>query len=63
LAGEAILSRPGRAYLGNQLIPRDPHALGTAALRGGVAADQDQPKGLRIRVRGKFDEPSYGGPS
>lgn len=37
LLGEAVLSRPGRSYLGNQLLGRDPHALATGAMRGIVS--------------------------
>ena len=41
LMGEAMLSRPGRAYLGNQIMPRDPAPLGTAAKKALVSQQAD----------------------
>jgi hypothetical protein len=44
LAGEAMLSRPGRAYLSNQAMPRDPNAAVTAALRAIMSQANTKPQ-------------------
>ena len=60
LAGEAILSGPGRRYLGNQLVPPDTNPVLRGLLRGGYAGAVDDRSPLRITVHPKSRE--YGGP-